>query len=130
MIKKFLSKNNKLLENFNIPRIDKLINNAIKEFDLKLAELSVLTEAASGYYMLTPIICALAGAENVYALTKDSQYGNANDIEKATIILADYWDVTDRISILLSRKTPEIGQADIITNLGHVRPIDKDKQRQ
>jgi len=115
----------KLLDHFNIPRIFSSVKNTVKDFDVNLNGLNVLTEAASGYYMLTPIIAALAGAKNVYALTKDSQYGRAVDIAEATKLLANHWEVGERIKVLFSREDSEIAKADIITNLGHVRPLNK-----
>jgi hypothetical protein len=38
--------------------------------------------------------------------------------------LAFKWKVKDRIEILFSKKDPRISEADIITNLGFVRPLD------
>jgi hypothetical protein len=114
-----------LTKNFNIPRISRLITNAIQKFCLSLDGLNVLTEAASGYYMFTPIIAALAGSERVYALTRDSSYGKATDIRDATMFLAGQFKVEDHIEVLFSRDAHEIGNADIVTNLGHVRPLDK-----
>lgn len=108
----------------NYYRCQRLINNAIKTFQLDLSGLTVLTEAASGYYVLTPLIAALAGAKKVYALTKDSNYGQANLICKNTINLAEKWNIADKIEILFSREDEKIGLADIVTNLGFVRPLD------
>ena len=49
----------------NETRCHQLINQAISLFALDLSNMIVLTEAATGYYMLTPLIAALAGAERV-----------------------------------------------------------------
>ena len=114
-----------LIAGFNLPRISRLMRKAIVKFDLSLKGLEVLTEAATGYFMFTPIIAALAGAAKVYALTKDSQYGKARDIRDATMALARHFGVERGIQVLSSSDAPEIANADIITNLGHVRPLDK-----
>ena len=105
-------------------RCRKLIDQAINNFDLSLSRFVILTEAASGYYMLTPLIAALAGAEKVYALTKDSQYGKAESISVKTLKLAEKWGVAKKLKILFSRDDKCIEQADIVTNLGFVRPLD------
>ncbi len=109
----------------NEHRCRRLIESAVAKFALDLSGLVVLTEAATGYYILTPLIAALAGAHRVYAFTRDSRYGEAVDVRVQTMDLADRWEVSDRIEILLSREDDRIGYADIITNLGFVRPLDK-----
>lgn len=114
-----------LLRDINIFRANRLAQSAIQKFSLSLRGLNIFTEAASGYFMFTSIIAALAGAQKVYALAKDSRHGKAADICDATMFLARHLKIEDRIEILFSRDASEIGSADIVTNLGHVRPIDK-----
>ena len=112
------------MQNMNLYRIRQLIDQSILDFSLDLSGFCVLTEAATGYYMFTPIIAALARADYVLALTKDSEYGKASDIRENTMKLARDWNVDDRIHIIYDRNHELIGSADIITNLGFVRPID------
>ena len=107
----------------NLNRISKIINQAKIDFSLNLTGLTILTEAASGYYVLTPMIAAMAQADCVLALTKDSKYGKASDINKYTMELARNLDVYDKIHVIYERDDKRIGKADIITNLGFVRPI-------
>jgi len=114
-----------LIKNFNLPRISRLMKGAVVKFDLSLKGLEVLTEAATGYFMFTPIIAAVAGAAKVYALTKDSRYGKASDIRDATMALARHFGTEQRVEVISSSVAPEIANADIVTNLGHVRPLDK-----
>ena len=57
-------------------RAKRLMEEAIEKFHLNLTGFSVLTEAASGNYVFTPLICALAGAKEVIAFTKDSVYAS------------------------------------------------------
>ena len=114
-----------LIKNFNLPRISRLMKGAVVKFDLSLEGLEVLTEAATGYFMFTPIIAAVAGAAKVYALTKDSPYGKASDIRDATMALARNFGAERSVEVISSSDAPEIANADIVTNLGHVRPLDK-----
>ena len=105
-------------------RVRKLIYDTIKKFNLNLSELVVLTEAASGNYAYTPIIAALAGAR-VYAITRDSKYASAVEVIENTIKLAEYFNVRNKIQIFTEKRPEIISQADIVTNLGFVRPINK-----
>jgi hypothetical protein len=116
--------NEKVFLDMNLPRVRKIINQSIANFDLNLSGLTILTEAATGYYILTPIIAALAQADYVLALTRDSKYGQAADIREDTMKLARDWNVDDKIEVIDNRNAEQIGNADIITNLGFVRPID------
>ena len=106
-------------------RIRSLIEDAIKFNKLDLTGLVVFTEAASKNYVVTPIIAAMAGAARVYAITSDSVYGKANDVEEFTYNFAEFCDVRDKIKVVFEKKKEIISQANIITNLGFVRPIDK-----
>ncbi len=101
-----------------------LIKQAIHALSLDLSGLSVLTEAASGYYSLTPMIAALAGAEKVYAVAADSRYGTSQDVADATVELARTWGVEDRIEVI-TRESEVVTEADVVTNLGFVRPLDR-----
>jgi len=105
-------------------RCRRLIEEAINQFSLNLQDLTILTEAATGYYILTPMIAALAGAKRVYALTRDSVYGTAEEVRVISANLAHKWRIDKRIVILFSRQDDRIREADIVTNLGFIRPID------
>ncbi len=92
---------------------------------LDLTGATVLTEAATGAYVVTPIIAAAAGAERVIAVTRSTRFGSVDDVAAATTHLADLLGVSDRIDITDQRPTEEfLRAADIVTNSGHVRPID------
>ncbi len=108
----------------NLQRVKKLIEQSISTFSLNLSGSIVLTEAASNYYMLTPLIAARAGAAHVLALTRDSRFGTAKDIQSNLMALADQWNLGTNISVITDRTDDRIGSADIITNLGFVRPLD------
>lgn len=92
---------------------------------LDLTGATVLTEAATGAYVVTPIIAALAGADRVIAVTKATRFGSVDDVQTATTHLADLLGVADRIEIGDERPTEQVVRAaDIVTNSGHVRPLD------
>lgn len=97
---------------------------AIEACRLDLAGAVVLTEAASGPYVVTPILAALAGAERVYALARATRHGSVEEIGAETRELADLAGVADRIEIVTRKQPAILAQADVVTNSGHVRPID------
>jgi len=105
-------------------RVGRLIEDSIERVGLDLEGLVVFTEAASGNYLVTPIIAAMAKAKKVYALTKDSPYGKASQIQQLTHSFAELCGVGERIEIVFQKEPRLIGEADIVTNLGFVRPID------
>ena len=101
-----------------------VIEQLIDKFQLDLSGLTVYTEAANGAYRLTPILTALAGAEYVYAQTRDSRFGKAKDIIEDLNKTACLFAVHERIQCLKQRELSKLSQADIVTNSGFVRPID------
>ncbi len=108
-------------------RIKRLIQEFIDKLNLDLSGLVVLTEAASGNYVCTPLIAAMANAEKVIAVTKDSKYGSAEDIIDHTLSMAKTFGIKrDSIHILDNLRPDLIEEADITTNLGFVRPINKE----
>ena len=108
----------------NPHRLVSLMRQAILRCDLQLQKTIVLTEAATGAYAVTPVLAAMAGAEKVFALTRSSPYGTVEEVTEQTQRLAELAGVGERIEFV-TQKSPELfAQADIITNSGHVRPID------
>jgi hypothetical protein len=106
--------------------LNKKILDTIKRLNLDLSGKIVLTEAATGAYVVTAIIAALAGAE-VYAFTKNTKYGSINKVREQTNELCNQFDETLSIKII-DNLTPEIlSKIDIITNSGHLRPLDENK---
>ena len=103
----------------------KILEENIKKWNLNLKNLTVLTEAASGNYIYTPLIAAMAGAK-VYALTKDSPYGKASKIKIDTLLLAEKFGVSKKIEVF-EQKLPSsiISKSDIVTNLGFLRPLNQ-----
>ena len=110
----------------NPHRVKRLIYEAVRALELDLDGLIILTEAASRNYVVTPIIAALARAETVYAVTADSQYGKAEDAAEFTYEFAEFCGVKDKIEVIFEKTRHIVNQSDIITNLGFVRPINRD----
>src|SRR5690242_80467 len=95
--------------------IDKLFKR-VEALGLNLQGKTVLTEAASGAYVVTPLLAAIAGAK-VYAFTRTTRYGTVDEIFANTKKLIA--DCTSRkLDItLVDELTPEIiAEADVITN--------------
>lgn len=111
-------------------RMLRLMKNAIAECDLNLSGYTVVTEAASGPYIVTPIMAAMAGAQEVIAVTRTSKYGRTEDIERDTMKLARLAGVpSGTISIFRDKDPSLLGRADIVTNSGHLRPLDAETIR-
>ncbi len=106
--------------------IDKLIKR-VNALGLDLKGKTVLTEAASGAYVVTPVLAALAGAK-VFAFTKSTSYGTVDEIFANTNKLIEECTGKNLDITLIDKLTPEIiSQADIITNSGHLRPLNEEK---
>jgi hypothetical protein len=93
--------------------------------ELDLSGLTILTEAATGAYCVTPVIAALANADRVYALTRPSRYGSVAEVERCTNELTSLAGVNDRVEIITTINDDVLARADIVTNSGHLRPIDR-----
>jgi len=113
-----------MIESFEEKRIRKIILQYVKEYNLNLEGLSIYTEAASGYYQYTPIICLIAGAKTVFAVTRDSSWGKADQIKRNTFDMINRWNLGSSIEIVQKKLPAHVSQCDIITNLGFVRPLD------
>jgi len=113
-----------MLPGLNQRRLLNLMRAAVAQCQLDLRGLTVLTEAATGAYSVTPILAGMAGAREVFAVTRSSHYGTVESIASATMQLAAAADCVEHVRVI-SAITPEIvSRADIVTNSGHVRPID------
>jgi len=99
---------------------------AIGRCQLDLSGYVVFTEAASGAYVVTPVLAALAGASRVYAMTRATRHGSVEQIAAGTTELAELAGVSSRIQILGEKSRTALSEADIVTNSGHVRPLDSE----
>ncbi len=106
-------------------RLAQLTRRAVDRTGLNLSGRRVLTEAATGAYVVTPVLAALAGAEEVLAVTRSTRFGTVAEVEAQTYRLAAELGVVDPISVVVDRAPDAaLGRMDIVTNSGHVRPID------
>lgn len=112
-------------ERFPWRRTLRLVERAIAGRRLDLSGLRVLTEAAVGYRRLTPIIAALAGADEVYAVGRDSAEASRRDAEAQTGWLAGVAGVQARIRFFPTRLQAPLHTVDIVTDLPGVRPVDE-----
>jgi hypothetical protein len=107
---------------------DKIIK-LVKELNLNLTGKIVLTEVATGPYSITPILAAIAGAK-VFAFGKDTKYGTFEYSVESTLKMANlfssYYGNLD-ITFVKELTSEIISQADIITNSGHLRPLNEEK---
>src|ERR1039458_8366179 len=109
---------------FNPQRLLRLMSDSIERCNLRLDGLTVLTEAATGAYVVTPVLAAMAGARQVYAIAAGSRYGTPKDIANETTAVARLAGMEENIKLTCDNGRDIVSQADIITNSGHVRPID------
>ncbi len=99
------------------------IRETVESLGLDLRGRRILTEAATGAYVVTPVIAAVAGAE-VVAFTRSTRYGSAEEVRRQTLALATELDVANRIRVVESLSDEDLGTADVVTNSGHLRPLD------
>jgi len=109
----------------NPHRIAALVERAVERSELDLRGKVVLTEAACGAYVVTPVLAARAGAD-VLAITRDTSHGSVDEVIAQTRTVARLAGVEDRIEIVTGRSKAIVERADIVTNSGHVRPIDRE----
>ncbi|MBV8078339.1 MAG: hypothetical protein JO284_18150, partial [Planctomycetaceae bacterium] len=93
---------------------------------LDLSGATVLTEAATGAYVVTPVLAAMSGAKRVFAIARPSRFGTVQDVTDQTLGVAHAAGVPGIIEVITERSPEVIAQADVITNTGHVRPIDSE----
>jgi hypothetical protein len=108
----------------NTRRLVHLMRAAVERCRLDLRGTTVLTEAATGAYAVTPVLAAMAGADRVIARTRGTRYGTVAEIAKLTADLARAAECGGRIEVVPELTPQMIAAADIVTNSGHVRPID------
>lgn len=105
-------------------RLARLVDEAVARCALDLRDAVVLTEAATGSYAVTPVIAARAGAARVYSVTRSTRFGSVDQVTAETLELARVLGVHARIEFVGQKRRSVVELADIVTNSGHVRPID------
>ena len=112
------------LPGMDAQRLVRLAKASVADMRIDLDGAVVVTEAATGAYAVTPIIAALAGARRVYGFTRSTAHGSVADVVRQTRELAVEAGVLDRIEVRTDRPISVIDEADVVTNSGHVRPLD------
>src|SRR4051812_9354328 len=103
------------------------LRERVESLDLNLKGKVVLTEAATGPYVVTPVLAALAGAK-VYAYAKNTRYGEVHEVfDNTKKVYENLEDDSLDINFICNVTPDIIAQADIITNSGHLRPLDAEK---
>ena len=110
----------------NYKRAAQLMEDIIDKLHLNLSGMTVLTEVASGNFVVTPMIALKAGADQVYVVCRDSNYGKIDEILEYMREFAEHIGLDlSRITYVEDKKTIA-HQVNIVTNLGFVRPIDRE----
>lgn len=105
-------------------RVELEIRQAVSDTGLDLRGCVVLTEAATGPFAVTPVIAAVAGARRVLAVSRTTRHGTASEAFAQVEDVALRLQVGGRIEYHEGRAPEWLATADIITNSGHVRPLD------
>lgn len=106
------------------------IRAAVTRLQLDLKGTTVITECATGIYACTPIIALLAGAERVIAFGRDNKYGSFAEARDEVLKLADILSLNQEALKIINDPTKlekSFEDANIVTNSGHLRPLDLDK---
>src|SRR4051794_41331363 len=103
-------------------RLVRLMREAVDRCDLDLDGLTVLTEAASGAYVVTPVLAAMAGAD-VVAVAAGDAHSPPEGIPGLTRRLAPPAGGAQRIQLLAGQGPPIIPLAPILTNSRQGRPV-------
>lgn len=97
----------------------------INSLELDLSNFTVLTELGSDCFMFSTIIPAMAGARKVFSWVKDSVYGSAVDLIGECKQYLKVLDLECEVVFRSSRSFSDISEADIVTNSGMLRPLDR-----
>jgi len=118
------------MDKFLLSRLTSSIRHAVRRMNLDLRDLIVVTECATSAYSCTTAIAGLSGASRIVAFGKDSSYGA---FETAREDMYSLWEAlglsqnillaTDSLDVL----DDNLGKADIVTNSGHLRPLNSER---
>ena len=78
-----------------------------------------------GYRRITPALAALAGADEVYAVGRDTVTTSRKEAEEQTAYFAELARVGARIKLLSTRLQAPLDTVDVVTDLPGVRPVDE-----
>jgi len=100
------------------------MREAVAFHRLDLSGLTLFTEIGTRGFVTTPFIAAMGDAKHVYAITRDSVYGTASSVASFADRFAKFCEMEGRVEVVTVKTPATLGRADIVTNLGFVRPID------
>ena len=106
-------------------RVERLVREAIERLALDLSGLTIYTEAATGPFAVTAPLAARAGAERVIALARPWGGRSAIEVGRETTDVARALGVAPEVSVVTERRADDLAAADVVTNLGFVRPLDR-----
>jgi hypothetical protein len=110
---------------FPAAQVLRLCSQAIAAHRLDLSGLRVLTEAGVGYRRVAAVVAALAGAPEVFAVSRDTVHAGRRDAEAQTEHLAKAAAVLRRLRLVPTRLQAPLDAVDVVTDLPGVRPIDE-----
>jgi len=105
-----------------VNRLARLTRKYVREFRLDLKGFSVLTEAATGHFAAAAALAALAGGR-VWAAARSNRFGSAGKAVRETSRLARALGADRRIAFVNRPDEAPLGEIDIVTNSGNVRPL-------
>ena len=107
-------------------RAGRAIERAVERLELDLRDLTIYTEAGTGLFAWTASLAAAAGADEVIALARPFGALTAAEVSADARHLAGALGFGSRVNVVTSRSTADLGRAHVVTNLGFVRPIDRE----
>ena len=105
-------------------RLNRLLKESFLKFNINLTGRKVLTEAASGNYICTPLFAAMAGAK-VYAFAKETKFGTIINIKKEILFFAQKLGIDKNILVVENIDQVPLNELDVVTNTGFLRPINR-----
>ena len=106
-----------------LDRLDRLVDTALQRCRLDLTGCNVVTEAATGAYVVTAVLAAAAGA-HVTAIAGTTRHGTADEARAWTERAVRAVQPRGSVQIVEQLDRDVLAEADIVTNTGHVRPLD------
>lgn len=114
----------------NFERINEILRKELELFRINLESKTVVCEAASGLYSLTPSLLLLSGAKEVYGINQPSKYGTFDEVRSVVEYMVKKIGINEnRLKIIHSKEKRKIERPEIILNQGWVRPIDDSLKR-
>lgn len=95
------------------------------EVGLDLSGLRVYTEAATGPYRMTAGVALAAGAATAHAMARDTRFGAAQEAITQTREFVEALGIDQsRLTFSEGHDSGELARADLVTNMGMLRPLD------